>query len=37
VPELHFHVRWPDGSMQRCCSPLDSPGGGLVTVVQFEE
>ncbi len=24
MPELHFHVRWPDGSMQRCYSPSRS-------------
>ena len=21
MPEMHFHVRWPDGRMQRCYSP----------------
>jgi uncharacterized repeat protein (TIGR04042 family) len=21
MPEMHFHVRWPDGSTQRCYSP----------------
>jgi uncharacterized repeat protein (TIGR04042 family) len=21
MPELYFHVRWPDGEVQRCCSP----------------
>lgn len=21
MPELHFHVRWPDGSRSRCYSP----------------
>lgn len=21
MPELHFRVRWPDGSVQRCYSP----------------
>jgi len=21
MPELHFHVRWPDGREQRCYSP----------------
>ena len=24
MPELHFHVRWPDGSVQRCYSPSRS-------------
>jgi uncharacterized repeat protein (TIGR04042 family) len=24
VPELHFHVRWPDGTLQRCYSPSRS-------------
>lgn len=21
MPEMHFHLRWPDGSEQRCYSP----------------
>jgi len=21
MPELHFHIRWPDGSCERCYSP----------------
>ncbi|MBW8705784.1 hypothetical protein MBT84_39860 [Streptomyces sp. MBT84] len=21
MPEMYFHVRWPDGAMQRCYSP----------------
>jgi uncharacterized repeat protein (TIGR04042 family) len=24
MPELHFTVRWPDGSLQRCYSPSRS-------------
>jgi len=24
VPELHFTVRWPDGSLERCYSPSRS-------------
>lgn len=24
MPALHFHVRWPDGTVQRCYSPSRS-------------
>jgi uncharacterized repeat protein (TIGR04042 family) len=30
MPELHFRVRWPDGSVQRCYSPSRSVKDFLV-------
>lgn len=42
MPELYFHVRWPDGESQRCYSPSTvveeyfTPGG-TYGVVDFVE
>ncbi|MDX3852731.1 MSMEG_0570 family nitrogen starvation response protein [Streptomyces sp. AK02-01A] len=36
MPEIYFHVRWPDGATQRCYSPSTVVEDYLAVGVEYE-
>jgi uncharacterized repeat protein (TIGR04042 family) len=36
MPETHFHVRWPDGGIQRCYPPSTVIEGYSASALEYE-